>query len=110
MNWAAIAIGLFALGIIGFGFLWVIKLEYYGGYLWWPYALAAGVGLLVSSLFVGDVGWSALVGIFGGSLLWGATELKEQAVRAELGWFKFRQHKRLPPFVKQISRLKPPHL
>lgn len=35
MSWEGIAIGLFSLGIIGFGFFWVIRMEYYLGYLWW---------------------------------------------------------------------------
>ncbi len=110
MNWAAIAMGFFSLGIIGLGFFWVIRMEYYLGYLWWPYVLAVGVLLLGGSLFVADAGWSALLGIFGGSVFWGATELKEQAVRAEVGWFKFRSPKQEPPGVERIRKWHAPHL
>lgn len=111
MNWGGIALGLFSFGIIGFGFFWVIRMEYALGYLWWPYPLAFGVVLIASSLFMLNTGWSALLGITGASFVWGATELKEQAVRAELGWFKFNpQRKPDPPLVKIIKKIKAPHL
>jgi hypothetical protein len=111
MNWGGLALGLFSFGIIGFGFFWVIRMEYFLGYLWWPYPMLFGVLLLVASLFVADAGFSALLGITGASFVWGATELKEQAVRAELGWFRFNHERKPdPPFVEQIKRLKAPHL
>ncbi len=111
MSWEGIALGLFSLGIIGFGFFWVIRTEYYLGYLWWPYPMALGIALVIASLFTGNAGWSALMGITGGSFIWGATELKEQAVRAELGWFKSNpQRKPAPPGVRWIKRIKAPHL
>lgn len=111
MNWGGLALGLFSLGIIGFGFFWVIRMEYFLGYSWWPYPLLLGLVLIGGSLFVGDVGISALLGITGASLVWGATELKEQAVRAELGWFKFNPGpKPEPPFAEQIKKLPAPHL
>lgn len=111
MNWGGIALGLFSFGIIGFGFFWVIRLEYFLGYLWWPYPLLLGVALVVGSLFVANPGYSALLGVSGASFIWGATELKEQAVRTELGWFKFNAKRRPePPFVEQIKKIKAPHL
>jgi hypothetical protein len=111
MNWGGLALGLFSFGIIGFGFFWVIRMEYFLGYIWWPYPMLLGVVLVAGSLFVGDAGASALLGITGASLIWGATELKEQAVRAELGWFKFNpERKPDPPFVDLIKRVKAPHL
>jgi hypothetical protein len=111
MNWGGVALGLFSLGIIGFGFFWVIRMEFYLGHLWWPYPMLFGIGMIVASLFVGDAGWSALLGITGGSFVWGATELKEQAVRAELGWFKFNaQPKPAPPGLRWIKKIKAPHL
>jgi hypothetical protein len=111
MMWEGIALGLFSLFIIGFGFFWVIRLEYFLGYLWWPYPMGLGILMIVGSLFLADAGWSALLGITGGSLIWGATELKEQAVRAELGWFKFNPNKKPdPPGLKWIKKVKAPHL
>jgi hypothetical protein len=111
LEWGGLALGFFSLGIIGFGFFWVIRTEYYLGYLWWPYPLMLGILMIVGSLFVPNAGWSALLGITGGSFVWGATELKEQAVRAELGWFRFNpKRKPDPPFVEQIKKIKAPHL
>jgi len=111
MNLGGLALGLFSFGIIGFGFVWVIRMEYYLGYLWWPFPMLLGVLLIVGSLFMPNVGYSALLGIAGASFVWGATELKEQAVRAELGWFKLNpQRKPDPPFVALIRRIKAPHL
>jgi hypothetical protein len=111
MTWGGIALGLFSFGIIGFGFYWVIRMEYFLGYAWWPYPMALGILMVVGSLFVPDPGWSALLGITGGSFVWGATELKEQAVRAELGWFRFNPNpKPRPPFYKLIKKIPPPHL
>lgn len=111
LNWAALALGFFSLGIIGFGFFWVIKLEYRLGYLWWPYMLALGLLLIIVSLFVADAGYAALLGIAGASFIWGSTEMKEQAVRGEIGLFPFNPTpKPNPPFVKIIRKIKAPHL
>lgn len=111
MNLTGIAIGLFSLGIIGFGFFWVIRLEYYLGYLWWPYPMLLGALMIIGSLFIGNASWSALLGISGASFVWGATELKEQAVRSDLGWFKRNPALRPePPLVALIRRIKAPHL
>ncbi len=111
MMWEGIAIGLFSLFIIGFGFFWVIRMEYFLGYMWWPYPMTFGILMIVGSLFLMNPGWSALLGITGGSLIWGATELKEQAVRAELGWFRFNPDKKPdPPGIKWIKKVKAPHL
>jgi hypothetical protein len=51
-----------------------------------------------------------LLGAFGASLIWGATELKEQAIRAELGWFSFNGQKIQPPLKNRIGKWKAPHL
>ena len=111
LDWGALALGFFALGIIGFGFFWVIRVEFHLGYLWWPYMLALGILLIASSVVVGDGGYAALLGIAGASVVWGATELKEQAVRGEIGLFPFNpQPKPNPPGVKWIKRIKAPHL
>jgi hypothetical protein len=111
MMWEGIALGLFSLAVIGFGFFWVIRMEYFLGYMWWPYPMALGALMIIGSLFVADPGWSALLGTGGGSFIWGSTELKEQAVRAELGWFKYNPNpKPNPPGLRWIKRIKAPHL
>lgn len=111
MMWEGFLLGLFSLFMIGFGFYWVFRLEYYLGYLWWPYPMAFGVLLVGISLFISNAFVSALFGIAGATFVWGATELKEQAIRTELGWFKFNPgHKPDPPGVRWIKRIKAPHL
>lgn len=110
INTFGLSIGLLTLLVIGLGFVWVIRGERYFGYLWWPYVLASGIVLVIASLFLTNTWASVLMGIVGGSIIWGATELKEQAVRAELGWFPFNDKKILPPFVEIIKKWKAPHL
>lgn len=111
MNFFGVALGVATLLIIGLGFAWVIRGEYYLGYLWWLYVMGLGLALIVASLFFTSDWLSALIGVFGASLVWGSTELKEQAVRAELGWYRFNpKPKPQPPFVGIIKRIKAPHL
>ena len=110
MNWFGILVGISALCIIGMGFGWVIRGERYFGYLWWPYVMGAGIILMAISAIVTIDYVSALLGAMGASLLWGSTELKEQAVRGELGWYPFRRKKIQPPFAKIIKKWKAPSL
>lgn len=110
MNPSGLLLGTATLLLIGLGFVWVIRGERYFGFLWWPYALGLGIVLVVISLFISNIWISALLGASGASLAWGSTELKEQAVRAEVGWYPFRARKILPPFAKVIERWKAPHL
>ncbi len=111
MNFFGLFLGIAALFIIGLGFVWVIRGEYYLGYLWWPYVMGLGLALIVISLFFTSDWLSALLGVFGASLVWGSTELKEQAVRAELGWYRCNPNsKPQPPFVGIIKKIKAPHL
>ena len=105
-----IGLGLATLFIIGLGFIWVIRAERHLGYLWWPYVMGLGLMLIIASLFVSNDWGSALLGVFGASLIWGSTEIKEQAVRAEIGWYPFNAQKLLPPFAGIIEKWKAPHL
>jgi hypothetical protein len=110
MNWFGVFLGIATLFIIGLGFVWVIRGESYFGYLWWPYVMGTGILLVFSSLFLASDWPSALVGVFGASVFWGSTELKEQAIRTELGWYPFRGRKVRPPLAHKIEKLKAPHL
>lgn len=110
MNFFGILLGLATLLIIGLGFIWVIRGEHYFGYLWWPYVMMFGIFLVGCSFFIANLWVSALLGAFGASVLWGSTELKEQAIRAELGWYPFRARKILPPFAATIKKWRAPHL
>ena len=110
MNWFGILAGVAALFIIGLGFIWVIRGERYFGYLWWPYVMGLGILCVVGSLIVPNDWGSLLCGAIGASLVWGSTELKEQAIRGELGWYPFRERKILPPFAEIIKKWKAPSL
>ena len=110
MNLFGLTLGIATLLIIGLGFIWVIRGERYLGYLWWPYVMGLGMLLIFVSVFMPGLWLSALLGVFGASLIWGSTELKEQAVRAEVGWYPFNARKILPPFAKLIEKWKAPHL
>ena len=110
MNFFGLTLGIATLLIIGLGFVWVIRGERYFGYLWWPYVMAFGILLILISLFISNIWVTALLGAFGASLIWGSTELKEQAIRAEVGWYPFRTRKILPPFAGVIEKWKAPHL
>jgi hypothetical protein len=87
MNPTGLILGLFMLFCIGFGFLWVIKLEYYFGARIWKAVLLAGILICLASLLMPNFTASALLGIFGGSVVWGATELPGQAERVRRGLF-----------------------
>lgn len=110
MNLFGILTGLMSLLIIGLGFPLVIHGERHLGYLWWPYWMAIGFILTIASLFL-PLDWlSVVVGVLGATFVWGSTELKSQAVRAELGWFPFKANKVRPPFEEIIRTWKAPHL
>ena len=110
MNSFGIIIGMATLFIIGLGFPLVILGERYLGYLWWPYVLGTGLLTILASLFI-QVDWqSALTGVLGATLLWGATELNSQAGRVAAGWFPVHPQKVKPPFEATIRRLKAPKL
>lgn len=111
MNYFGLAFGLATLLIIGLGFVMVIRGEYYLGRLWWPYIMGLGILIVIGSLFVPSTWISALMGIFGASLIWGSTELKDQAVRTEIGWYPYNNNpKPKPPFGERIKKWPAPNL
>jgi hypothetical protein len=110
MNTFGLIIGIVTLLIIGLGFPLVIRGERFFGYLWWPYMMGLGFIIIAMSLFIPANRLSVVVGVIGATFVWGSTELKEQAVRAELGWFPFNANKIKPPFEKIIKKWKAPHL
>ncbi|MCG3141674.1 MAG: hypothetical protein HDKAJFGB_02990 [Anaerolineae bacterium] len=110
MNAFGLIIGMATLLIIGLGFPLVIRGERYLGYLWWPYMMGLGFLIVFTSLFISSDWLSIVVGVLGATFVWGSTELKEQAVRAELGWFPFNSKKIKPPYEEIIRKWKAPHL
>jgi hypothetical protein len=87
MNLSGVYLGLFMLVAIGIGFVWVIKLEFYVGAHIWKWVLALGIILSLASLWIPSFWVSALTGILGGSIAWGATELPDQEERVKRGDF-----------------------
>ncbi|MDP1714498.1 MAG: DUF4491 family protein [Anaerolineales bacterium] len=110
MNYFGLLIGIATLLIIGLGFPLVIRGERYLGYLWWPYMMGIGLVGISASLFISTNWLSVVIGVLGATFVWGSTELKEQAVRTELGWFPFNGNKIKPPFENIIKKWRAPHL
>jgi Domain of unknown function (DUF4491) len=102
--------GVITLLIIGLGFPLVIQAERVFGYLSWPYLLGTGILLIAASLFVPNEWLSLAIGVLGAACAWGSTELKEQAVRADIGWYPFRANKVRLPFSGVIEKWRAPHL
>jgi len=100
MNLTGLGSGLFMLLTIGFGFFWVIRVEYHLGARVWKWALVAGLLICLASLFIPSFTGSALLGIVGGSVVWGATELPGQEERVRRGLFPANP-RRAKPKVKQ---------
>jgi uncharacterized protein DUF4491 len=110
MNYFGLLTGVATLLIIGLGFPLVILGERLLGYHWWPYMMATGLLLVGLSLLMRADWLSVLIAVAGATFVWGSTELKEQAVRAQLGWFPFNPHKIHAPFESIIEKWKAPHL
>ena len=110
MNSFGLLIGILTLLIIGPGFPLVIRGERTFGYLVWPYMLGLGILIIAASLFLQNDWFCVIIAVIGATFVWGSTELKEQAVRAELGWFPFNANKVKVPFAEIIKKWKAPHL
>jgi L-lactate permease len=100
MNFTGLSLGLFMLFAIGIGFFWVIRVEYHLGAGVWKWVLIAGLLICLASLFIPSFTGSALLGIIGGSVVWGATELPGQEERVRKGLFPANP-RRAKPEVKQ---------
>ena len=87
MDYLGLVMGAVAIVAIGPGYVLVIKWEYYRGAGSWPGMVVLGVGLLVVSLFAGNVFLGGTLGIFGAILVWGVHELLKQRDRVEQGLF-----------------------
>jgi Domain of unknown function (DUF4491) len=110
MMYFGVLVGIVTLFIIGLGFPLVIQGERRFSYLCWPYMMGIGFVIIIASVFIALNWLSAIVGVLGATFVGGSTERKEQAVRAEIGWYPYNDHKTLPPFAKMIEKWKAPHL
>ena len=80
---------------IGLGYVWVIRLEYHVGACVAKAVAALGIAVVLASLFIPSFVLSAIVGIVGGTLVWGATELPRQEERVTRGLFPANPRKRV---------------
>lgn len=109
-NYFGLLPGIATLFIIGLGFPLVIQGERRFGYLWWPYMMRIGSVFIIISFFIQRDWLSVGITVLGATFVWGSTELKEQAVRAEIGWYPFNPNKGKPPFENIIKKWRAPHL
>lgn len=80
-------IGICTFLIIGLFHPVVVKCEYYFGTRCWWWFLLLGVAGLAASVFISDVVWSSLLGVFSFSSFWTIKEIFEQEERVAKGWF-----------------------
>lgn len=80
-------IGICTFLIIGLFHPVVIKCEYYFGTRCWLWFLALGIAGIALSVWINDVVWSSLLGVFAFSSFWTIGEIFEQRKRVERGWF-----------------------
>jgi hypothetical protein len=87
MNFHGLAVGIVMIFAIGLGHIIVVKWEYYWGAKSWAGMLVIGLGLIIASLFVGNMLLSATLGMFGATMIWGIHELLKQKQRVQKGLF-----------------------
>ena len=112
MNTTGVFFALFTVIAIGIGFVWVIKLEYYIGARTAKAVAALGIAIALGSLFIPDFTFSAILGVLGGTVVWGATELPDQEERVAKGMFPAKPRKQAgeatkPPVADESEGTEP---
>lgn len=82
-----LVIGISTFLIIGIFHPVVIKCEYYFGTRCWWWFLVLGLAGVALSIWVDNVLWSTMLGVFAFSSFWTIKEIFEQKQRVEKGWF-----------------------
>lgn len=75
MSYIGLAMGLIMLVAVGLGHVLVIRWERHLGVRTWWVMLLIGAGVLVGSVYAGNVYLSGTLGLVGGTLIWGVREL-----------------------------------
>jgi hypothetical protein len=83
--------------------VWVIKLEYYIGAHTAKAIAALGIAIILVSLFIPGFTFSGILGVLGGTVIWGATELPGQEKRVAKGMFPSNPNKRTRKPVETTS-------
>ena len=73
--------------IIGIFHPIVIKAEYYYGTRSWWFFLVLGILGIIACLWISDLFWSSLLGVFAFSCFWSIHEIFQQEKRVRKGWF-----------------------
>ena len=87
INFDGLLIGIATFLIIGLFHPVVVKAEYYWGTGCWWIFLVLGIVGTVAALWVTNVLWSSLLGVFAFSSFWTIKEIFEQEERVRKGWF-----------------------
>lgn len=85
-NLTGLLIGVCTFLIIGLFHPVVVKCEYYFGTRCWWWFLVLGVAAIVAALWIHNVLWSSLFGVFAFSSFWTILEIFEQRGRVKKGW------------------------
>lgn len=86
-NLTGLLIGICTFLIIGLFHPVVIKCEYYFGTRCWWVFLLLGIAGIGGALWIHQVLWSSLLGVFAFSSFWTILEIFEQKGRVKKGWF-----------------------
>lgn len=86
-NLTGLIIGICTFLIIGLFHPVVIKAEYYWGTKCWWIFLILGILGVILALWVKNIMWSSLLGVFAFSSFWTIKEVFEQEERVKKGWF-----------------------
>lgn len=73
--------------IIGIFHPIVIKAEYYYGTRSWWFFLVLGILGIIACLWISNLFWSSLLGVFAFSCFWSIHEIFQQEERVRKGWF-----------------------
>ena len=87
LHFSGLLIGNSTFLIIGLFHPIVIKAEYYWGTRCWWIFLLLGIAGTVASIFVADILYSSLLGVFAFSSFWTIKEVFDQEKRVKKGWF-----------------------
>ena len=87
LHFSGLLIGISTFLIIGLFHPIVIKAEYYWGTRCWWIFLLLGIAGTVASVFVADILYSSLLGVFAFSSFWTIKEVFDQEKRVKKGWF-----------------------
>ena len=98
INFDGLLIGIVTFLIIGLFHPVVVKAEYYWGTKCWWIFLVLGILIVgtVAALWVTNVLWSSLLGVFAFSSFWTIKEIFEQEERVQKGWFPRNPKRKYP--------------